>query len=238
MNILVVDIGGTHVKVWKTGETDKVKLASGKEMTPQHLVEQIRHEIDGKQEWHYDRVSIGYPGDVVNGHPAKEPFNLGPGWIDFDYGDAFGCPVRIMNDACMQALGSYEGGRMLYLGLGTSMGTTFIIDHMIVPLALGHLTFRRGESFEDYLSRAGLELNGPRRWRRAVHEAAESLKAAFMADYVVLGGGNAKKLKTLPEGCRRGGNHNAYFGGLKMWEPEQPVAPRWTIYPKQAEQAM
>jgi predicted NBD/HSP70 family sugar kinase len=238
MNILVVDIGGTNVKVWKTGETDKLKFSSGKEMTPQTLVEEIRKHIDHDDQWQYDRVSIGYPGDVVNGHPAKEPFNLAEGWVDFDYGDAFGCPVRIMNDACMQALGSYEGGRMLYIGLGTSMGTTFIIDHKIVPLALGHLKFRRGESFEDCLSRTGLEQHGPRRWRHAVYEAAQCLQAAFLADYAVLGGGNAKKLKTLPEGCRRGGNHNAYFGGLKMWEPEQPSTPRWTSYPQPQEHAV
>lgn len=215
MNILVIDIGGTNVKVWTTGEADKVKFPSGKSLDPAALVKKVRKLT---ADWNFDRVSIGYPGAVVNGRPAMEPYNLSPGWIDFDYASSFAVPVRIMNDACMQALGSYEGGRMLYVGLGTSMGTTFIIDHQIVPLALGHLKFCSGESFEHFLSRKGLELHGVKRWRRAVMDAATTLKNAFLADYVVLGGGNAKKLKELPEGCRRGGNHNAYFGGVRMWE--------------------
>src|SRR5262245_56679168 len=136
MHILVIDIGGTNVKVWKTGESDKVKVPSGKKLTPDQLVKEVQ-EVTA--DWMYERVSVGYPGDVRNGHPSAEPWNLGDGWVDFDYANAFGCPVRIMNDACMQALGSYEGGRMLYLGLGTSLGCTFIIDGTIVPLALGHL---------------------------------------------------------------------------------------------------
>lgn len=221
MNILVVDIGGTNVKLWKTGESDKVKFPSGKGMTPQELVEGARKEATG---WEFDRVSIGYPGDVHHGRPVADPLNLGPGWVDFDFAAAFGCPTRMMNDACMQALGSYEGGRMLYIGLGTSMGTTFIIDGKIVPLALGHLKFADGESFEHFLSRKGLELHGTKRWRRAVGDAAAILKAAFQADYVVLGGGNAKKLEEMPEGCRLGGNHNAYFGGLRMWEDAAAAA--------------
>jgi len=215
MNTLVIDIGGTNVKLWKTGESDKVKFPSGKTLTPEGLVEGARKAATG---WAFDRVSIGYPGDVRHGRPTADPYNLGPGWVEFDFTNAFGCPVRIMNDACMQALGSYEGGRMLYLGLGTGMGTTFIIEGTIVPLALGHLKFCQGESFDHYLSRKGLELHGPKRWRRAVCEATAVLKTAFLADYVVLGGGNAKKLEELPEGCRRGGNHNAYFGGLRMWD--------------------
>ena len=217
MHILVIDIGGTNVKIWKTDEFDKVKVPSGKELTPQKLVDAIRDTTKDTDEWKYDRVSIGYPGDVVNGHPAKEPWNLGDGWVEFDYSAAFGCPVRIMNDACMQALGSYEGGRMLYVGLGTSMGTTFIIDNKIVPLALGHLRFRRGNSFEQALCRQALERDKAV-WRRSVVEAVVTLKAAFLADYVIIGGGNAKRVKELPPGCRRGGNHNAYFGGLRMWD--------------------
>jgi predicted NBD/HSP70 family sugar kinase len=204
-------------------------------------VKQALQEASG---WTFDRVSIGYPGDVQLGRPAADPWNLGPGWVDFDFAAAFGCPVRIMNDACMQALGSYLGGRMLYLGLGTSMGTTFIADGAVVPLALGHLKFCRGESFEHWLSRRGLELHGTKRWRRAVVQAAETLRAAFLADYVVLGGGNAKKIEELPEGCRRGGNHNAYFGGLRMWEDaaaplpamEAPAAeaPALAVFPEPA----
>jgi predicted NBD/HSP70 family sugar kinase len=236
MNILVIDIGGTNAKVWKTDEFDKIKIPSGKELTPAKLVEEIQQATKDIGEWKYDRVSIGYPGDVLNGHPDAEPYNLGGGWIDFDYAHAFGCPVKIMNDACMQALGSYEGGRMLYIGLGTSMGTTYIIDNKIVPLALGHLRFRRGNSFEQMLGRAGLEKYGKKIWRRAVVEAVATLKPAFLADYVVIGGGNAKKLEELPPGCRRGGNHNAYFGGIRMWDdkaqehPAEP-SPQLAVFP-------
>ncbi len=235
MQILVVDIGGTNVKVWKTGESDKVKVPSGKKFTPQELVQSLR---EASADWDFDRVSIGFPGDVLNGRHFSDPLNLGPGWVEFDFAQAFGCPVRIMNDACMQALGSYDGGRMLYLGLGTGIGTTYIIDGKIVPLALGHLPLLAGETFDQRLSRKGLELHGTKRWRRAVIEAAEMLKAAFLADYVVLGGGNAKKLEDLPEGCRRGGNHNAYFGGLRMWEDGQSAeSPPLTVYPETAAKA-
>jgi predicted NBD/HSP70 family sugar kinase len=218
MHILVIDIGGTNVKIWKTDEFDKLKFPSGKQLTPQQLVDDVKRITADDDKWKYDRVSIGYPGDVLNGHPSAEPWNLGNGWVDFDFAQALGCPVKIMNDACMQALGSYEGGRMLYLGLGTSMGTAFIIDKTIVPLALGHLRFRRGSSYENALCRAALKERGVSEWRRSVTEAAMTLKAAFQADYVVIGGGNAKKMDELPAGCRRGGNHNAYFGGLRMWD--------------------
>jgi predicted NBD/HSP70 family sugar kinase len=215
MNILVIDIGGTNVKLWKTGEADKEKIPSSKKLTPTALVEEVRKVT---ADWKFDRVSIGYPGDVRNGHPTAEPWNLGNGWVDFDYADAFGCPVRIMNDACMQALGSYEGGRMLYIGLGTSMGCAFIIDGTIVPLALGHLQLHNDKSFEECLNREAFEEDGAERWQKRVVEAAEALKNAFHADYLVLGGGNTKEIEELPPGCRRGGNHNAYFGGLRMWE--------------------
>ena len=215
MNILVVDIGGTNVKLWKTGESDKEKIPSGKELTPKMLIKEVRNLVG---EWTFERVSIGYPGDVRNGHPTAEPWNLGDGWVDFDYADAFACPVRIMNDACMQALGSYEGGRMLYMGLGTSIGSAFITDGTIVPLAVGHLKLHNDKSFEECLSRVAFEEGGVERWQKRVTEAAEALKNAFHADYVVIGGGNAKEIEELPPGCRRGGNHNAYFGGLRMWE--------------------
>jgi polyphosphate glucokinase len=218
MNILVIDIGGTNVKIWKTDEFDKVKFPSGKQLTPQQLVDDIRRITGEEETWKFDRVSIGYPGDVLNGHPSAEPWNLGNGWVDFDFAQAFGCPVRIMNDACMQALGSYEGGRMLYIGLGTSMGTALVVDGKTIPLALGHLRFRRGNSFEHALCRAALKKNGVEEWGRAVVEAVATLRPAFLAEYVVIGGGNAKKLEQLPPNCRRGGNHNAYFGGLRMWD--------------------
>ena len=230
MNILVIDIGGTNVKVWTSGEEDRQKFPSGKTLTPEKMVDGVRKIT---AEWQFERVSLGYPGDIINGHPATEPWALGKGWVGFDYGSAFGCPVRIMNDACMQALGSYEGGRMLYLGFGTNLGTAFVIDGKVIPLALGHLKFTSGESFNELLSRKGLELNGVKRWRKAVAIAAEIWKQAFLADYVVLGGGNAKKIEEMPEGCRRGGNHNAYFGGIRMWEDATASMERGlSIYPE------
>lgn len=227
MNLLVVDIGGTNVKLWRTDDTEKIKFPSGKEMTPDVMIEEIKKQLG---DWKYDRISIGYPGKVVNGRPDQEPLNLGSGWVGFDYDKAFGAPVRIMNDACMQALGSYEGGRMLYIGLGTGMGTVFIIDGKIVPLALGHLKFLRGESFNHYLCSEGLELHGTRRWRKAVDGAAQTLKEAFHADYVILGGGNSKKLEDLPEGCRRGDNLMAFHGGLRMWDAAEQTNPQLSIY--------
>ncbi len=231
MNILVIDIGGTNVKIWKTEEAEKTKFPSGKDLTPQALIEGVR-EVTA--DWPLERVSIGYPGEICNGRPVAEPYNLAPGWVDFDFGQAFDCPVRIMNDACMQALGSYEGGKMLYLGLGTSVGTVFISDGYIVPLALGHLKLWEGETFDHYLSRAGLNRHGKKRWRQAVAEATALLKPAFFADYLVLGGGNADEIKELPESCRRGGNHNAYFGGLRMWE-DQPTSQvtKFTVVPNE-----
>jgi predicted NBD/HSP70 family sugar kinase len=228
MNTLVLDIGGTSVKIWRTGEPEKIKIESGKEMAPADMIRQVREAIKDQP---FDRVSIGYPGDVLNGRPVADPYNLGPGWVDFDFPAAFGVPVKIMNDACMQALGSYEGGRMLFIGLGTSMGTAYIIDGKIVPLALGHLKFHRGESFEHYLSRKGLERYGPKAWRHAVAEATATLKAAFLVDYVMLGGGNAKKMGDLPEGCRRGCNEMAYIGGVRMWEPAENL-PTLSVYPQ------
>ncbi|MCC6492353.1 MAG: ROK family protein [Pirellulales bacterium] len=232
MNILVIDVGGTNVKVWKTEEAEKVKFPSGRDLTPQTLLEGVREATEG---WPVERVSIGYPGDVRNGRPIAEPYNLGDGWVDFDFVHAFDCPVRIMNDACLQALGSYDGGRMLYLGLGTSIGTAFITDGVIVPLALGHPKLWEGETFEHYLGRAALTLHGKKRWRQAVAETAAILKPAFLADYIVLGGGNADELKEMPPGCRRGGNHNAYFGGLRMWEDIADSAPsHLAVLPKVA----
>lgn len=228
MNTLVIDIGGSNVKLWRTGEPEKFKVESGKEMTPAKLVEEVREALRG---WPYERVSIGYPGDVVNGQPAAEPYNLAPGWVGFDYAGSFDAPVKLMNDACMQALGSYEGGRMLFLGLGTNLGSVFIIDGRIVPLALGHLRFYKGESFNHYLSRKGLERYGAKAFQHAVSEAATTLKAAFLADYVVLGGGNVKKLDELPEGCRRGANEMAYIGGIRMWEPVENL-PSLAVYPE------
>ncbi len=233
MQTLVIDIGGSNVKIWRTGYSEKIKFPSGKDLTPQQFTAQTKKLVD---EWHYDRVSIGYPGEVLNGHPVAEPYNLGDGWIEFDYAKAFGAPVKIMNDACMQALGSYEGGRMLYLGLGTSMGSVFMIDGKIIPLALGHLMFTKSATFEQRLSREGLEHYGAKRWRQSVVIAARTLKAAFLADYVVLGGGNAKKLKSLPDTCRRGANEMAYVGGVRMWEGDDRV-PGLAVFPEKSQTA-
>lgn len=215
MNVLVVDIGGTNVKLWMTGSVEKLKFESGKDLSPDKFMRQLERLLGDRR---FDRVSIGYPGEVVHGRLVKEPYNLGTGWVDFDFGRAFNCPVRLMNDASMQALGSYEGGRMLYLGLGTSVGTVFVIDGKIVPLAFGHLLLDDKRNFEQSMKRAALEANGVKRWSADVLAAAATLRSAFFADYVMLGGGNAKKIRNMPDFCRRGGNFNAYIGGLRMWD--------------------
>jgi predicted NBD/HSP70 family sugar kinase len=218
MNILVIDIGGSKVKIWRTGETEPLKFASGRKLGPAAMVERTR-EIIG--DWPYERVSLGYPGQVLHGQVIEEPLNLGDGWVGFDFERALLRPVRIINDAAMQALGSYEGGRMLYLGLGTGVGTVLIVDGHIIPLHLGHLLLDKRGTLDDYLSRRGLDRLGTNPWRRAVANAAEILKNAFLADYVLLGGGNVKKLRKLPEGCRRGGNEMALIGGIRVWERDE-----------------
>jgi predicted NBD/HSP70 family sugar kinase len=215
MNTLVIDIGGTNVKLWRTGYSDKIKFESGSDLTPHKLIKLVKKLLG---DWHYDRVSIGYPGHVLHSNPSEEPLTLGSGWVGFDFAKEFGVPVKVMNDACMQALGSYEGGRMLFIGLGTNMGSVYIIDGKIVPLALGHLQLYDGEKLEDRLGRKAFERDGLRKWRQAVYDAATMLKAAFLADYVVIGGGQAKKLEDLCNGCRLGSNEMAYVGGVKMWE--------------------
>jgi predicted NBD/HSP70 family sugar kinase len=218
MNILVIDIGGSKVKIWRTGETEPLKFASGSKLGPAAMVERTR-EIVGQ--WPYERVSLGYPGQVLHGQVIEEPLNLGDGWVGFDFERVLGRPVRIINDAAMQALGSYEGGRMLYLGLGTGVGTVLIVDGHIIPLHLGHLLLDKRGTLDNYLSRRGLERLGTNPWRRAVAKATNILKSAFLADYVVLGGGNVKKLRKLPEGCRRGGNEMALIGGIRVWERDE-----------------
>jgi predicted NBD/HSP70 family sugar kinase len=215
MDILVIDIGGTNVKIWSADGTQTEKFPSGKKFTPKRFVAQAKAVIE---KWPCGRLSIGYAGEVRHGRPVADPVNLGPGWVAFDWSTAFDCPLRIMNDACMQALGSYEGGRMLYLGLGTGIGTVFMIDGTIVSLALGHLRLGKRTTIDERLSRRGLKRLGEKRWKKAVMDAGRSLKDAFFADYVVLGGGNAKRVGRLPKGFRMGGNQNAYFGGLRLWE--------------------
>jgi polyphosphate glucokinase len=215
MRILVVDIGGRNVKIWTAPATEKVKFPSGKELTPTRMLDEFRRSFGDEP---FDRVSIGYPGQIEQGRIIAEPYNLGDGWVDFDFEREFGCPVRLMNDACMQALGAFEGGRMLYLGLGTSAGTALVYERTVIALALGHLLLDKTVSFEDALSRKGLQTRGEKQWARDVINAARILKAAFLVDYLTLGGGNAKKVTDLPPGCRRGGNFHAYIGGLRMWE--------------------
>lgn len=222
MIVLVVDVGGTHVKLLATDQREPLKIDSGPTLTAADMVAAVRAATAG---WAYDVVSIGYPGPVRGGRPAVEPHNLGRGWVDFDYDAAFGRPVRVLNDAAMQALGSYEGGRMLFLGLGTGLGSALVVDGIVQPLELAHLPYRHGRTFEEYVGVAGLERLGPKRWRKRVAEVTDMLCAAMQTDYVVLGGGNVKKLDNMPSGARAGENAHAFVGGLRLWEmPEFPRA--------------
>lgn len=214
MNILVIDIGGSHVKAMLSGSEERRKFDSGRDMTPEKLVDGVRALLG---EWTYDRVSIGFPGPVKDGKPAVEPKNLGKGWIGFDFDQAFGAPCKIINDAAMQALGSYEGGRMLFLGLGTGLGSAMVSGDVIVPLELGDLRYSRDETLEDRLGKSGRKMLGQKKWEANVHEAVAFLKMSFVADYVVLGGGNAKQISEVPKGARLGKNRNAFYGGLRMW---------------------
>jgi polyphosphate glucokinase len=212
--ILVIDIGGTNVKV-KCSTGDEVrKVESGITMTAEKMVAAVKEMT---HDWQFDVVSMGYPGPVLHDKIAREPYNLGPGWMSFNFAQAFGKPVKIINDAAMQALGSYEGGRMLFLGLGTGLGTVLIVDGVVAPLELGHLRYKSGRTYEDYVGARGLRKLGKKRWRKVVPNVVEELTAALEPDYVVLGGGNAKNLKALPPNCRLGDNANAFKGGFRMW---------------------
>jgi polyphosphate glucokinase len=214
MKVLVIDIGGTNVKILATGQKEKRATPSGKKMTARAMVTAVKKLADG---WSYEKVSMGYPGPVVHNKPMLEPANLGPGWVGFDFEKAFGRPVRILNDAAMQALGSYKGGRMLFLGLGTGLGSALVVNGVVEPMELAHLPYKKGRTFEDYVGLRGLERVGKSKWRKDVADVVETLRAAMQADYVVLGGGNAKKLKNLPKGCELGNNANAFVGGFRMW---------------------
>ena len=218
MNILAIDVGGTNVKILATGQREVRRIPSGPQMTPKFMVEQVK---EAAKEWEYEAISIGYPGPVVDGKPVLEPHNLGEGWVGFDFAAAFGKPVKIVNDAAMQALGSYEGGRMLFLGLGTGLGSALIIDGVLAPLELAHLPYRKKRTFEDYLGVRGRDRLGKKKWQRAVEDVTARLQAALIADYVVLGGGNAKKLDRLPAGARLGDNQNAFIGGYRLWGNEK-----------------
>ena len=216
-NVLTVDIGGSNIKILATGETEPRKRRSGKSLTPVKMVEIVQQL---SADWSYEAISIGYPGLVGSQGPSSEPGNLGDGWVGFDFSSAFGLPVRIMNDAAMQALGSYEGGRMLFLGLGTGLGSALITEEIVLSLELGHLPYKRGETLGEALGRQGLKRMGKAEWRRAVMGVAPALMKAFLADSVVLGGGNAKKLKDLPHGVRLGHNLTAFRGGFRLWNIE------------------
>ncbi len=209
----MIDVGGTHVKVLAPGRKEPVEIPSGPKMTARRMVKEVRKAVAGCK---YSAVTIGYPGTVLHNRPLAEPHNLGRGWVGFDFRKAFGCPVRLINDAAMQALGSYEGGRMLFLGLGTGLGSALIVDGVLEPMELAHLPYRKG-TYEDYVGLAGLKRLGKKKWRRRVADVVEKLKSALEADYVVLGGGNAKLVKELPAGARLGDNANAFRGGIRLW---------------------
>ncbi len=214
LKILVLDVGGTHVKALATGHKTFIEIDSGPKMTPRKMVADIRKAIPG---WEYSVASIGYPGPVIHGKPIAEPYNLAPGWVGFNFKKALGCPVKIINDAAMQALGHYEGGRMLFLGLGTGLGSAMIVDGVLEPMELAHLPYKHGRTYEDYVGLRGLDRLGKKKWREHVFDVVKRLKAALEADYVVLGGGNARLLKKLPPGARLGKNTYAFRGGFRLW---------------------
>jgi polyphosphate glucokinase len=216
MKTLVIDVGGTNIKMLATGQESVRKFPSGARMTALQMVENVKRST---VDWEYDNVAIGYPGPVIHDKLALEPRNLAPGWVDFDFAAALGKPVKLINDAAMQALGSYEGGRMLFLGLGTGLGSALVVDGVIAPLELAHLPYRKCRTFEDYVGLRGLLRLGKKKWTKAVADVAARLQAAMVADSVVLGGGNAKKLKRLPTGARLGLNTNAFVGGFRLWDP-------------------
>ena len=215
--ILVLDVGGTNIKIQATGQKQPVKIPSGPFMTAKKMVRDVK---TATRNWKYDRVSIGYPGPVMAGHPVREPANLGRGWVGFNYRKAFGCPIRLVNDAAMQALGSYHGKRMLFLGLGTGLGSAMIVDRVLEPMELAHLPYKHGKTYEDYLGVRGLKRLGKKKWRKEVFKVTKKLITALEADYVVLGGGNVAKLKKLPPGARMGNNENAILGGFRLWKGE------------------
>ena len=213
MNVLAIDTGGTHVKILATGKKTHREFSSGPTLTAKGMVSAVE-KLAG--DWEYDKVSIGYPGLVVHGRPVLEPHNLGPGWVGFDFAAAFKRPVKIINDAAMQALGSYKGGKMLFLGLGTGLGSAMIVDGIVVPMELAHLPYKKA-TFEDYVGIRGLKKHGKKRWRQHVVDVVKRLIAALEPGDVVLGGGNVKKLKKLPPRCRASDNANAFIGGFRMW---------------------
>ncbi len=223
MKVLSIDVGGSHVKCLASGKSVPRTFVSGPTLTPEEMVHRVR---EATVDWRYDVVSLGYPGPVLHGAPLREPRNLGPGWVGFDFARAFGRPVKVLNDAAMQALGSYAGGRMLFLGLGTGLGTALIVDGRLEAMELAHLPYRKGRTFEDYVGARGLARLGKRRWRKAVLDVVATLNEALAPDYVVLGGGNVRRMKALPEYVRAGDNGNAFLGGFRLWNPTRIRRPQ------------
>lgn len=217
MRILAIDIGGSKVKCLLSGETERRAAPSGKGYLPAQCIDDVKRLI-GKET--FDRVTIGFPAPIKNGRPSREPVNLGAGWVDYDYGSAFGCPVKFLNDAAMQAVGSYQGGRMVFLGLGTGLGTAVVDNSHLIALEAAHLPYKKRRTFEQWVGNAAKEKLGKRLWRLEVAKVAAIFQRTFLPDYIVLGGGNAKELGALPEGCRLGENSNAFLGGFRVWEPE------------------
>ncbi len=216
----MIDVGGTHVKVLATSHRHAIKIPSGTAMTPQQMVRNVRKAV---ADWSYDVVAIGYPGAVLRGKPVSEPRHLAPGWIGFNFRKAFGRPVRVINDAAMQALGNYKGGRMLFIGLGTGLGTALIVDGVLEPMELAHLPYKKGRTYEEYVGKRGLKRLGKKKWRRAVSDVVARLKAALEVEDVVVGGGNAKLLNKLPPGGRVADNAKAFAGGYRLWRERRRV---------------
>lgn len=229
MDVLVIDIGGSSVKLWHTSHQEHRKFESGKAFTPEALIEQTQAAV---KDWTYEAVALGLPCRVRGGRPVEDPQNLGPGWVGYNFSAAFGQPARIMNDACLQALGSYDGGRMLFLGLGTAVGSALIADHLILSLDMGRLKIGE-ERLYELLGDKGYELLGAKKWQKAVQQTLPMLQHAMMADYVVLGGGNAKEIDELPDGVRRGHNRTVVEGGRRLWEelpdPANSTSGEWLI---------
>lgn len=228
MNVLVIDVGGTHVKLLASGQAESREFVSGPGLSATRMVTRVKKIAS---DWSYDVASIGYPGPVLRNRPIAEPHNLGSGWTGFDFEGALGCPVKLINDAALQALGGYNGGKMLFLGLGTGLGSTMVVDGLVEPMELGHLPYKN-KTFEDYVGQRGLEHWGKRKWRRHVEDVVARLVAALEPEDVVIGGGNVKQLKELPAGCRAGNNANAFSGGFRLWDetpeskgPGKPVEP-------------
>ncbi|GMQ27386.1 ROK family protein [Algoriphagus confluentis] len=216
MNVLVIDIGGSNIKLLATGQPERIKIPSGSDFTPNDLIPLVK---DATKEWSYEVISIGFPGVVKRGTIAADPVNMGKGWMGYDFEKAFGMPVRIINDAAMQALGSYEGGKLLFMGFGTGLGTAMVFEDLILPLEGGHLPFKLG-TFETHVGNAAMKKVGKKKWKEFVYQTIEHFRHCFQPDEIVLGGGNSKYLEEIPEKCRLGSNKNAFTGGFRLWEKE------------------